>query len=277
MYQPTLRMGVGCAQGAMRVFRLGSVTAPNNILGHLYRDHVIVHNTPYSLTTMEAVNNVPSFEGPEDVLRRRGTPTSQSLLETKPIPSVSKTGNCIPNTPLAASTISFLLGCLFTVGVAILISGRLYQLGFYLAAWSAFHWGEFAVTAGWNREKCSVDCEYCSLFSQTMFIGYFSFLIREWYDVSHSSRGRSGRIPYYSLVQAGSEELPLRLLGWCVTLSQILYGLPLRNIYYTGMILVVFGQVLRSTAMIHAATNFSHAVAFRKLDSHQLVTDGVYA
>jgi len=29
--------------------------------------------------------------------------------------------------------------------------------------------------------------------------------------------------------------------------------------------------------MIQAATNFSHAVAFRKRDSHVLVTDGVYA
>jgi protein-S-isoprenylcysteine O-methyltransferase len=34
------------------------------------------------------------------------------------------------------------------------------QLGFFIAAWSGFHWGEFAVTAGWNLEKCSVDCEW---------------------------------------------------------------------------------------------------------------------
>lgn len=46
---------------------------------------------------------------------------------------------------------------------------------------------------------------------------------------------------------------------------------------FIGMVLVLVGQALRSTAMIHAATNFSHAVAFRKLDTHQLVTDGVYA
>lgn len=43
------------------------------------------------------------------------------------------------------------------------------------------------------------------------------------------------------------------------------------------MILVVAGQTLRSAAMIHASTNFSHAVAFRKLESHKLVTDGIYA
>jgi hypothetical protein len=43
------------------------------------------------------------------------------------------------------------------------------------------------------------------------------------------------------------------------------------------MILVVAGQFLRSVAMIHASTNFSHSVAFRKRETHQLVTDGVYA
>lgn len=116
---------------------------------------------------MQTASSLPAFEGPEDVLRRRGNSVQQSSLETKPIPSVSKTGNHIPNTPLAASTISFLLGTLFTVGIFIFVSGgysqwwATYQLGFYLAAWSAFHWGEFAVTAGWNREKCSVDCKFC--------------------------------------------------------------------------------------------------------------------
>ena len=41
--------------------------------------------------------------------------------------------------------------------------------------------------------------------------------------------------------------------------------------------MVVFGQALRSIAMIHASTNFSHSLAFRKLARHQLVTDGIYA
>lgn len=73
----------------------------------------------------------------------------------------------IPNTPLAASTISFLLGIVFCLGMLTFLSGGFdiywwstYQLGFFAASWSAFHWGEFAVTAGWNREKCSVDCTH---------------------------------------------------------------------------------------------------------------------
>jgi protein-S-isoprenylcysteine O-methyltransferase len=44
-----------------------------------------------------------------------------------------------------------------------------------------------------------------------------------------------------------------------------------------GISMVLIGQALRSTAMIHASTNFSHSVAFRKRQAHELVTDGVYA
>jgi protein-S-isoprenylcysteine O-methyltransferase len=43
-----------------------------------------------------------------------------------------------------------------------------------------------------------------------------------------------------------------------------------------GVVVVLFGQFLRSAAMIKASSNFSHMVAFRKLTGHQLVTDGVY-
>ena len=40
--------------------------------------------------------------------------------------------------------------------------------------------------------------------------------------------------------------------------------------------MVLVGQALRSAAMIHASTNFSHTVALQKRDAHRLVTDGVY-
>jgi len=44
-----------------------------------------------------------------------------------------------------------------------------------------------------------------------------------------------------------------------------------------GVVVVFLGQYLRSAAMIKAASNFSHAVAFKKLVDHRLVTDGIYA
>ena len=90
----------------------------------------------------------------------------------------------IPNTPLASATISFLLGSVFALAVRALFvnlglpaaffdfvkAGKvaagtiafnrpLVQLSFFFMTWSVFHWGEFAITAGWNRPRVSVDCE----------------------------------------------------------------------------------------------------------------------
>lgn len=86
-------------------------------------------------------------------------------LELKPIKVGNPPPSRIPNTPLSVATISFLLGTVFAFGLTVCFLGESwglwwsrYQLGIYIAAWAVFHWGEFAVTAGWNLEKCSVDC-----------------------------------------------------------------------------------------------------------------------
>ena len=101
-------------------------------------------------------------------------------LELRPVGPSQPHGR-IPNTPGAVSLISFVLGGICFLSLSLLCSrvailsivyrgpgghGEYWSwklaappLGFFLAAWSFFHWAEFAVTAGWNREKCSVDCE----------------------------------------------------------------------------------------------------------------------
>jgi len=106
-------------------------------------------------------------QGFEDRLRQRASASSSNPLDT--IPVNHQPHNNIPNTPLAVSTISFLLGCIFALSSTLFLTGGIskpwwatYQLGFFIAAWSGFHWGEFAVTAGWNRHKCSVDCVFVS-------------------------------------------------------------------------------------------------------------------
>lgn len=106
----------------------------------------------------------PVLEGAfEQRLRQRDL--LNNPLETIPEPTVARPHGDIPNTPLAISTISFFLGSIFALGLLVFLSGGVdgfsfatYQLGFFVASWSAFHWGEFAVTAGWNRQKVSVDC-----------------------------------------------------------------------------------------------------------------------
>lgn len=46
---------------------------------------------------------------------------------------------------------------------------------------------------------------------------------------------------------------------------------------FLGAVVTLFGQTLRSLAMIQASTNFSHIVVFKKRSDHILVTDGIYA
>ncbi|KAF7355412.1 Protein-S-isoprenylcysteine O-methyltransferase [Mycena sanguinolenta] len=183
---------------------------------------------------------VPSW--PRTSLHRHSTPSCR--------PPPPKYNGRIPNTPFFASLISFLLGSLFGLGLLAALSGAFtlerpwwatYQLGFFFAAWAAFHWGEYAVTAGWNLEKCSVD----------------SFLLENgsMYHIAHGTAVAEYVLTLYFRP------------AWKVH--------PYISLF--GVTLVLLGQTLRSGAMIHASTNFSHAVAFRKRPSHVLVTDGIYA
>lgn len=107
---------------------------------------------------------VSAADNLDERLRQRET-ILRHPLETVPVANIPR-GN-IPNTPLAVSIIAFLLGAIFSLGALLFVVGGLdvdwrpaYQLGFFVAAWAGFHWAEFAVTAGWNFEKCSVDCEH---------------------------------------------------------------------------------------------------------------------
>lgn len=188
--------------------RLPQPTKPNN--ASCLRALLFRNASQVSLHTMQVADEVPSFEGPEEVLRRIAEAARQSSLETNPIPSALKSDGYIPNTPLAASTISFLLGSVFAIGISIVVSGGYSywwctpQLGCFLASWAGFHWGEFAVTAGWNREKCSVDCESPCLvvLAFRLSLSSASFPSREWTNVSHCPRRRPQRIPGNPLAKA---------------------------------------------------------------------------
>ncbi|EPQ26560.1 uncharacterized protein PFL1_05882 [Pseudozyma flocculosa PF-1] len=118
------------------------------------------------------------------------------------------------------------------------------QLHLYLLAWCTFHLLEFVITAAYNPTR---------LFSD-------SFLLNNGlaYHVAHVA----------GLVEFGiTATLAGPASGWKRPGLSTLVGL----------ILVVVGQSIRSLAMIHAHNNFSHIVAFRKRDDHQLVKTGVYA
>ncbi|SOV04322.1 uncharacterized protein UDID_02341 [Ustilago sp. UG-2017a] len=115
------------------------------------------------------------------------------------------------------------------------------QLSLYLASWVVFHILEFTVTASYNPTR---------LFSD-------SFLLNNGihYHIAHT----------------------LALFEFCLTA----YFYPSTKtpsiLTYLGLVLVIAGQILRSMAMIHAHNNFSHVLADKKRQDHELVTSGVYA
>ena len=144
-------------------------------------------------TPMQASADVPN--GFDERLRQRAAmadkPSNPLEMKAITVPNTAARppgSGRIPNTPLSVSTISFVLGSLFSVGALTFLAGGFQrywwttaQLGFFAASWAAFHWGEFAVTAGWNREKCSVDCAYIILLLFRFFTDRgCSFLAREW-------------------------------------------------------------------------------------------------
>jgi len=192
---------------------------------------------------------------------QRRIQASRNVLET--IPVTNQHQGSIPNTPAASAAIAFCLGGLFSLGlytaVAEPFSGLRIpcQLSIYLAAWAFFHWAEFFVTATWNMSKCSVDCKCSSILYHTFTPHPDKAYLLEngrMYHLAHSAAIIEYLVSSY--YWPSSKTYPY--------VSNIGFGL------------VVFGQILRSMAMVHASANFSHAVAFYKLEGHKLVTDGVY-
>jgi len=205
-----------------------------------------------------AVNDISSLE--DKIQQRIDAPAN--ALET--IPSANHHQGRIPNTPAASSTIAFCLGGLFSFGLYTVkdaFSGLFqipYQLGLYLAAWAFFHWAEFTVTAAWNLEKCSIDCtSFLSQIPRMLTRSFKAYLLE------------NGSMYHFAHTAAIVEFLVSRYF------TPSFKSFP--YVSQVGIMLVIFGQVLRSMAMIHASTNFSHAVALQKRVGHKLVINKIYA
>ncbi|KAL6245678.1 farnesyl cysteine-carboxyl methyltransferase [Rhinocladiella similis] len=129
----------------------------------------------------------------------------------------------------------------------------------FVAILSLFHYLEFDMTARYNPPDASISSflllsngmAYAAAHTAAM----LELLLRYWLDSRHKPQWLS--LPF---------SLPPFTLGVPTTLS-----------VGTGIILVVVGQVMRSTAMKQANTNFNHVVQWTKRSDHVLVTHGVYA
>ncbi|KAJ3275741.1 hypothetical protein HDV01_007208 [Terramyces sp. JEL0728] len=76
-----------------------------------------------------------------------------------------------------------------------------------------------------------------------------------------------------------SREYHMAMGGACLEYFVELFLFPaMKQWSFTniGIVAVILAQALRSSAMVHARSNFTHQIEFEKKDTHLLVTDGIY-
>ncbi|MEE6483666.1 hypothetical protein FKM82_013628 [Ascaphus truei] len=143
--------------------------------------------------------------------------------------------------PLIAIRAGF-LGFAFGCGLLLSATQSPWKhFGWYICSLSFFHYSEYLITAMTNPRSLSLD----------------SFLL------NHSLE--------YKLAAVSS---------WVEFTFEKTFYPELKQITWlsvVGLIMVIFGELLRKCAMLTAGSNFNHIVQNEKSDSHTLVTSGVYA
>lgn len=162
----------------------------------------------------------------------------------------------LPGQPKSLSGIAlraFCLGIALTLGITgtlvllLFTSSPLWRLPFFLTALSTFHFLEFWTTARYNTREAEVS----------------SFLLTaNWpaYAIAHTTASVECLIA--NLFFPGRSWFPFHLS-------------PL--VTFTGLALVLVGQVVRSAAMVQAGPSFNHIVQQTQKREHILVTTGIYS
>ncbi|WFD33676.1 protein-S-isoprenylcysteine O-methyltransferase [Malassezia cuniculi] len=112
---------------------------------------------------------------------------------------------------------------------------------------------------------------------QTYFVFVCLFHMLEFYITAHYNPTRLYDDSF--LLQNGSEYLLAHGVGIAEHLIELYFWPQMKqyaNIALAGIVLVVAGQTMRTLAMVHSGSNFSHKVAIKKRADHELVRSGVY-
>ncbi|KAG5984762.1 hypothetical protein E4U55_003274 [Claviceps digitariae] len=162
-----------------------------------------------------------------------------------------------PNQPMSLAGISlraFLLGTIFssalltTLLTLVLTSSPLWRIPFFVSALSLFHFLEYWTTAAQNTPQATIS----------------AFLL-------------TANWPAYPIAHAlGCLECLITHTIFTTTTTSPTKTHPTLPLLL-GLTMVLLGQLVRSSAMLHAGTSFNHTVQTRKASSHTLVTTGVYA
>jgi protein-S-isoprenylcysteine O-methyltransferase len=184
------------------------------------------------------------------------SPTSSTTVNSEVIQAIEaseRTLHPFQKRSLAGIALrAFLLGGVFfgsstlTLYISSQTSSPLWRLPFFLSSLSLFHFLEFYTTALANPTNAEAS----------------SFLLSSngWaYNIAHTA--------------AFAECLLSHTYGTRALLPQFVHILLL----FSGLFLVLIGQIIRTTAIIQAGPSFSHLVAKQKKETHVLITRGVYS
>jgi protein-S-isoprenylcysteine O-methyltransferase len=143
---------------------------------------------------------------------------------------------------------AFSLGCTLMLGLfgttLLAYNGsHLWRPFLFLATLSVFHFLEFYTTAAYN--------------TPIAYIASFLLTNGDMYRLAHTMAFIETIITSYFFPSYQSRVHP----SWAIAL---------------GIMMIVVGQGVRSTAMAQAGTNFNHQVQSKKNDGHELVTKGLY-
>ncbi|CCH41281.1 Lamin-B receptor [Wickerhamomyces ciferrii] len=146
------------------------------------------------------------------------------------------------NPPEEIATTAMNLGILFGFALGVSVFSSYKPPAFYLMSLSLFHFLEFFVTAKYNPRKVHKE----------------SFIINNGssYTLAHTIAIIEVAIEFYFFPNF-KKSYPL--------------------VKTLGVLLVIFGQILRSWAMITAGKSFSHLISINRQDDHELVTTGIYS
>ena len=111
----------------------------------------------------------------------------------------------------------------------------------------------------------------------TYAVAVCAFHILEFYITAHYNPTRLYDDSF--LLQNGAEYLVAHCAGLAEHLLEMRFAPQLKTSwagFMSGLMLVVAGQALRTLAMVHSGSNFSHRVAVEKRADHELVRTGIY-
>jgi len=147
------------------------------------------------------------------------------------------------------------LGQIFSVSVllaffAYCMESRLWRPPFFLACLSLFHYLEFWTHARFNLPNATISA--------------FLLFDNGWpYMLAHTTALLETTITSMYFPE------------WQERFSPLVAEMPL--VLWLGLGSTIVGQLVRSMAIAKAGTNFNHQIQHKKKETHELVTDGIYA